>query len=203
VAAAFGDNLHMPAIALAAAAGMGTGAVSALRELGELVNYNAYGETVEDLHVPPLALFGRMAGFADPFDFIAAADTVPRLRRGFAEDMALARAVAPMIEDDRVAMIVLPRTAWARRVNGVFANELAREAPQRAHAVLVDTGEGFVVSVRAALERPVGADALCRQFATGGGRARAAGINLLPTADLERFAAALRAGPGTISGQGG
>jgi hypothetical protein len=201
VAAAFGDNLHGPAAALATAAGLEAGAMDALRELGELLNYNAYGESVADLHVPPQALFERMAAFADPLDFIVADPTVPRLRRGFADDMAQARAVAPLVADARVAMIVLPCTAWARRVNGVFANELARGAPQRAHAVLVDTGAGYVVSVRAALARPDGADTLCRQFATGGGRARAAGINLLPVADLERFAAALRDGLGARTGE--
>jgi hypothetical protein len=32
-----------------------------------------------------------------------------------------------------------------------------------------------------------GADEICRQFATGGGRKAAAGINRLPGTDLERF----------------
>jgi hypothetical protein len=39
---------------------------------------------------------------------------------------------------------------------------------------------GYTVSVRAPLTRRTGADALCRQFPTGGGRAAAAGINRLP-----------------------
>ena len=45
------------------------------------------------------------------------------------------------------------------------------------------------MSVRAPIERPRGADSLCMKFETGGGRAGAAGINLLPEADLERFLA--------------
>ena len=53
-----------------------------------------------------------------------------------------------------------------------------------------DTGTGaYAVSVRALLASPSGADALCRRFG-GGGRARAAGIDALPTADVERFLAA-------------
>jgi len=36
-----------------------------------------------------------------------------------------------------------------------------------------------------------GADELCRQFATGGGRKAAAGINRLPVADIEKFKDAL------------
>ena len=77
---------------------------------------------------------------------------------------------------------------------GCLANELANSQPQRTHAVLklhgTGTGMGaYEVSVRAPLASPSGADALCSRFG-GGGRARAAGIDGLPTADLERFLAA-------------
>jgi hypothetical protein len=44
-----------------------------------------------------------------------------------------------------------------------------------------------VVSVRAPINRPDGADALCRQFETGGGRKAAAGINQLPDSEYPRF----------------
>jgi hypothetical protein len=47
----------------------------------------------------------------------------------------------------------------------------------------------YAVSVRAPLASASGADALCSRFG-GGGRARAAGIDDLPAADLERFLAA-------------
>ena len=46
-----------------------------------------------------------------------------------------------------------------------------------------------MVSVRAPLASPSGADALCSRFG-GGGRARAAGIDGLPADDLKRFLAA-------------
>ena len=60
--------------------------------------------------------------------------------------------------------------------------------PDRAHALLTRLPEGgFVVSVRAPLIAPDGADALCRQFPTGGGRKAAAGINSLPESDYDAF----------------
>lgn len=192
VVAAFGDNLHAVANRLAATAGLAAAAIQALRELGELMNYNAYGETVDDLHVAPADLFARIATFEDPVRFAAADDFVPRLRAGMAADMQLAHGIAPLVAAAATAVIVLPALPWARRVNGVFANELARTYPQRAHAILVRTERGFVVSVRAPLVRPNGADTLCRGFASGGGRARAAGINDLPQADLARFCQAFR-----------
>ena len=50
---------------------------------------------------------------------------------------------------------------------------------------------GMQVSVRAPLDRPAGAAALCLEYATGGGREAAAGINHLPMdrvgAFTERF----------------
>lgn len=192
VTAAFGDNLHAVAHNLAATAGLEASATQTLRELGELMNYNAYGETVADLHVAPADLFARIAAFDNPLRFAATDDFVPRLRAGMAADLQLARGIAPLAADAFTVVLVLPAHPWARRVNGVFANELAREYPERAHAILVTTASGFVVSVRAPLARPSGADTLCRGFASGGGRARAAGINDLPKADLERFCRAFR-----------
>ena len=194
VTAAFGDNLHAVATQAARACGLADGEIAQLRELGELINYNAYGETEADLHLPPARLFERVAPYADPRDFIAADDLLAGLRAGFAEDMAAARAIAPVHCGGAVCH-VLPDAPWSRRVNGVFANELARAAPQQAHAVLVQrssaAGIGYTVSVRAPDARPSGADALCRQFAGGGGRGRAAGINWLPESELDRFKQAL------------
>jgi hypothetical protein len=47
--------------------------------------------------------------------------------------------------------------------------------------------------VRAPGAGPRSADALCRDFPTGGGRAAAAGIDNLPTERLEEFIARLEA----------
>jgi hypothetical protein len=48
-------------------------------------------------------------------------------------------------------------------------------------------GGGYLVSVRAPLNNKTGADELCRQFDTGGGRKAAAGINHLVEDQYERF----------------
>ena len=70
----------------------------------------------------------------------------------------------------------------------MFSNDLARDNPSRAHAVLVECGDDcYRVSVRAPLENKTGADELCRQFEGGGGRKAAAGINSLPENELGRF----------------
>jgi hypothetical protein len=85
---------------------------------------------------------------------------------------------------------MLPAEKWARRISGVFGNQLAVDSPTQAHAVLTAKPDGgYVVSVRAPLVAKAGADVLCSQFETGGGRKGAAGINHLPEAELGRFIA--------------
>jgi len=83
---------------------------------------------------------------------------------------------------------MLPNEKWSRRVSGVYANQLAQLSPARAHAILsLQADDTFVVSVRAPLLNKTGADDVCRQFETGGGRKAAAGINKLARQDLDRF----------------
>jgi hypothetical protein len=72
----------------------------------------------------------------------------------------------------------------------MLANERLRREPDCALAVLTPRAEGgLVVSVRVPEGRAMGADDFCRGFATGGGRKRAGGINHLPEAQLDAFAA--------------
>ena len=188
VVGAFGDNLHAPARRIAADLGLAESELQELRELGELLNYNGYGARLADLHFHPAELYRALREYADPREFFHNSPKLATLRRGFNGDLARARAAAPLQESAVGRIFQLPGRPWARRVAGVFANELAREAPELAHALLVEQEEGhLLVSVRAPLKRPQGADGLCRQFPTGGGRAAAAGINALPGQQRERF----------------
>ena len=87
---------------------------------------------------------------------------------------------------------MLPDAAWSRRVRGVLAHDLVQRAPDCGVAVLSPDGRGaYVVSVRAPLANRRGADVLCRQFASGEGRAGAAGIDRLPASQLDAFLSAL------------
>lgn len=191
VAAAFGDNLHDAARRVAEPLGLDETRLGALRELGECLNYNGYGDSLADLHFHPADLYRRLHGFADPFAFIAESPDFATLKAGYAADMAAARAVAPHVARDAGAVYVLPDAAWARRVSGVYANELAQAHPARAHAILTRSPKGhYVVSVRAPLANRTGADTLCMRFETGGGRKAAAGINVLPDSRVDDFVSA-------------
>lgn len=187
VVAAFGDNLIKSALRTAELLELEEREVQLLRELGEALNYNAYGDTVDDLHYHPADLFETLSHYRDPRDFVEAEPIFDVLRNAWQDDLARARNVAPERETAGGALYVLPDAAWSRRISGLFANQLAQEAPARAHAVLVKKPEGYSVSVRAALEKPVGAEALCAKYETGGGRKAAAGINHLPEGSLSDF----------------
>ncbi len=193
VSAAFGDNVPGAAIAAARALCLTPERIDALAELGRLVNYNAYGDSVDELHVHPERLFRNVQPYADPFDFIAAEACMTQLREGYREDLERARAVSPLWQDATHLAIALPDAPWARRVSGTFANELARAAPGRAHAVMTRRNGDLTVSIRAPMTRPQGADVLARTFHSGGGRAGAAGINRLPDERLGEFLSAFRA----------
>ena len=107
--------------------------------------------------------------------------------------MEKALGTKPHTADDATAVFIFPEAAFARRVSGVYANDLAQQNPTRAHAMLSTLpGDGYQVSVRAPLSNRTGADELCRQFDTGGGRKAAAGINFLPASDLDRFTDAFK-----------
>jgi len=181
VVGTFGDNFDAQAHRAIASLGYRPDQVAALRSLGIYLNYNGYGPSLEDLHIPPDALARRMRPYAEPLEFIAEDPAFPQLEAGYHEDMTRAAGLPPELVTERHGLYVLPDEPWARRVSGVLANQLAQQAPQRAHALLTRLpAGGFLVSVRAPLERGEGADALCRQFPTGGGRKAAAGINALP-----------------------
>ncbi|AHF04640.1 acetyltransferase [Marichromatium purpuratum 984] len=188
VVGTFGDNFDAAARQAAAPLGFDAPTLERLRELGIYLNYNGYGARVADLHVDPAQLFERLRPYADPREFIAADAVFAQLRDGYADDMARAEALRPEVDETAGRVFVLPDAPWARRVSGVFANAQAQGAPERAHALLTRLPEGgFLVSVRAPLARPDGADALCRQFPSGGGRKAAAGINHLTEDDYPRF----------------
>lgn len=191
VTAAFGDNLHQSANNAADGLNMSTEDMDKLEKLGTLLNYNGYGATVDDLFFAPDELFKKLLPYENPLDFVNEDDTFSTLENGYNSDMSNARAVSAELASDNCAMFVFPMEKWSRRVGGVYGNLLARENPDRAHALLsAISDDSFQVSVRAPINRREGADELCRQFASGGGRKAAAGINVLPASEVENFSSA-------------
>ncbi|MFG6456131.1 hypothetical protein [Roseateles sp. BYS96W] len=188
ITGAFGDNLLSVAEKLAQERGHGDEATLQLRNLGLLLNYNAYGETVQDLHFHPQALYEALHAFESPFDFVVSSPHYQALADGYRDDQQHAQSLRPHRESDDGALYLLPAAPWARRLSGTLANALTQRSPGACVALLTARAEGgYVVSVRT--RAGVGADVLCRRYADGNGRAGAAGIDRLPEAELDRFIA--------------
>jgi single-stranded DNA-specific DHH superfamily exonuclease len=191
ITAAFGDNLIDSAERLSQSLSLSLNQLNQLRGLGVCLNYNGYGNTVSDLHFSPDNLYRELVAYTSPFEYIATNDSsYQQLLAGYAEDMAKAKLIKEEYSTSAIALYRLPDEAWARRISGVYSNDLANKMPERAHAIISYNAQGgFQVSVRAPLVNKTGADELCAFFATGGGRKSAAGINHLPFDDLPLFIA--------------
>jgi len=188
VVAAFGDNLGSAALGLAQSLKLDKDQQAALQELGENLNYNAYGETESDLLIPPADLYRMVKRYTDPFHLMRKESLLGRLDKERVSDLKQALAIAPQRVSGKSDAYVLPDEPWSRRVSGTFANHLATVVPNRAHAVLTRNARGgYTISVRSPLEGKSTALGFCKLFATGGGRLHAAGINHLEPARLEEF----------------
>lgn len=189
IAAAYGDNMNASAEKLVKGHNVSIEDASLLKEFGIYINYNGYGSTVDDLHFTPLELFNLLVKFENPLDLIKQPNSVfYKLQAAYKADMKSAER-AKVLEDTSILKVVeLDDAAWARRVSGVFGNELANRSPDKAHAVVTTNAQGnYTVSLRAPLNNKMGAGDICAQFPTGGGRAAAAGINELPKDMLNDF----------------
>ena len=202
IAAAFGDNMHASASDLAQKVGLSELQKNQLNELGTYINYNGYGQELSDLHFHPAALYQSLLEYHDPFVLINQENSIfSQLKAAYLADMAKARTADVLSDNDIVKTIVLEDAAWSRRVSGVFGNDLANQAPDKAHIVItlnpievdlqsknkIQNEQSYTLSLRAPLNNKQGAGDICAQFPTGGGRAAAAGVNALPKGRLVEF----------------
>jgi len=193
IAAAFGDNMTAVAIALSKEQGLTGSEQKQLKDLGIYINYNSYGRNVDDLHFAPADLYKVLLNYANPFDLInESGSAFAQLKAGYEQDMANAQSAEVCADNYICKVLQLADEPWAHRISGVFGNDLANQSPDKAHAILTINNQGnFTVSVRAPLNNKQGADEVCSQFATGGGRAAAAGINDLPIEKVSEFISTL------------
>lgn len=184
--AAFGDNLPQVGRLLARQLGMSDRDTHSLEQLGQVLNYNAYGEQIDDLHVAPDRLYETLHQFAEPLDFIVEAPEYRLLVDSYRSDTAQMGSVTAHWQCTHGAIYILPCERWARRVSGIFAN--AHTHAGHSCAVLIEKTDGsYLVSVRSGEPDDRPAHGLCGGFDSGGGRRLAAGINCLPSYRLGEF----------------
>ena len=186
ITAAYGDNLFSKADSEADKLGLTELEKSQLKAFGTYINYNGYGSDLADLHFAPEDLFNELLKYKSPLDAINDQESVYYvLEKAYKADMQKAADAKVLHNCNTAKVILLDDAPWARRVSGVLGNDLANQAPNKAHAVLTYNNKGsYTVSVRAPLNNKQGAVDVCSQFVTGGGRAAAAGINDLHESKL-------------------
>ncbi|GAA4409400.1 acetyltransferase [Quisquiliibacterium transsilvanicum] len=190
----FGDNMNGTAQGLAAALGLDDARRARWQELGECLNYNAYGLSEEDLVYRPAQLYGALSPYADPDRFIEQEPHFERLRQARSADLERALECPAELLGRNAVLHLLPDAAWARRVSGSFANHALNADPERAHAIATPRpGTGLLqVSLRLPRSSAASAHELVRPFG-GGGRRGAAGIDALDPSELPRLAERLAA----------
>jgi hypothetical protein len=189
--AAFGDNLPATGDGLAKAAGANATESALLRESGVLLNYNAYGEEPGDVCFDPADLAQKISNFPSALDFCHEESFFQPLHAQFSADQAHFELLEIIMDTAPARAYLVPNQPWARRYMATWANERILAYPTQALALLHPREDGtYQVSIRAprvkAGTEHSAAD-LAGEFATGGGRKLAAGINILPGIDLSRF----------------
>src|SRR5437763_1187678 len=84
-------RLEDPARELATPLGLDAARLTVLRELGENLAYNAYGDSEADLIAHPAALYRTLSRYADPFRLIAEEPLLGRIDAARRRDLSLAR----------------------------------------------------------------------------------------------------------------
>jgi oligoribonuclease NrnB/cAMP/cGMP phosphodiesterase (DHH superfamily) len=193
--AAYGDNLIVPAQSLGKNSGFNHESLNMLQRLGMYINYNSYGSSLSDLFFHPDVLYRHLQQYDSPLDFMAEDSYIYNtLDAGYREDLAKAKASPYLYQSAMAAVVFFHNEKWARRVSGAYINELANQYPDRAHAVITEnTDNTCTISIRRPVNREtLPADQLARQFASGGGRKSAAGINALHTDQVDQFIEAFK-----------
>ena len=188
IATAFGDNHMDLAMNMAKSENLSEEQITVLKQIGLVVNYNSYGQTVEDLFYSPeeIAEAVKACG-SDIFRFTEQSDIFPTLLENFSADMSSAVCQEPYSIGESTMIYTLPNEAWTHRIMGSFSNHLVSTNKDLACAIAVLNSDGtYRISVRSSLNNPHGAGDLCKKFG-GGGREKAGGVNNLDESELDNF----------------
>ena len=123
---------------------------SGSRRSGIAINYNAYGETIADLHVPPVELAAEMLPFARPAGVRGRVGRVQTTGGRDAETTWSSRnGSSPARQAPGAVVFMLPDAAWARRASGTLANDKAKAHAGSAVAIVSPKTDGRLSGFRA------------------------------------------------------
>lgn len=184
IVGAFGDNLHEQADKLNP--GFSDRNMGYLKEVGETLNYNGYGNTENDLNFHPKDVYLDLSKYDSPFDYRNKSEVYDTIHNQKCIDKHELSNSEVLYEGNAGKVVLLPRSDASVRYSGIYSNQLVTDNPLLAFLILTTVDENhYRVSIRSPKTRPTGADVLASNFETGGGRAKAAGINMLHKSKLK------------------
>jgi len=186
ICGAYGDNLHEQAEKLNPC--FNEYAMLILREIGETLNYNGYGNEESDLVVHPKDVYLDLERFRSPFQYRKNSKIYAKINQQMKSDELELNSSEVLHTSSMGDVILLPNTKASIRYSGIYSNKQTTNNPNKAFAILTNINESnYRVSIRSPKDNPTGASKLALQFPTGGGREKAAGINELPKTELKNF----------------
>lgn len=178
----FGDNLYELGLEECKKNNLNSEESLLLKELGELVNYNSYGENIADLNYHPIDVFDELMLYDSPLDLVKEKNSIFfKLKECYSNDLEeVIESVEELHNDNYCKVFLLPNKISSRRISGIFGNQKAIEFDNQSILILTYNEDGsYRVSIRAPINQRYGASNIAKKFSGGGGREAAAGINAL------------------------
>ena len=186
ICGAYGDNLHEQAEKLNP--NFSSENMRKLKEIGETLNYNGYGNKESDLTVHPKDVYLDIKNYESPFQYRKKSEVYNKIFTQMKSDESELSSSEIIHDSDIGKVILLPNSTASIRYSGIYSNQQTTNSPNKAFAILTLVGDdNYRISIRSPKNNPYGASKLALQFPTGGGREKAAGINELPINQLKNF----------------
>ena len=186
ICGAYGDNLHEQAEKLNPCFSEMT--MLQLKEIGETLNYNGYGNEESDLTVHPKDVYLDIQKYRSPFQYRKLSEIYNKINTQMKSDETELNSSEILHTSETGNIILLPNTKASIRYSGIYSNKQTTDNPDKAFAILTEINDdNYRVSIRSPKNNPYEASTLALSFPTGGGREKAAGINELPKTELKKF----------------
>jgi len=186
ICGAYGDNLHEQAQKLNP--NFSKENLLKLKEIGETLNYNGYGNEESDLTVHPKDVYLDIKDYESPFQYREKSEVYNKIFTQMKSDESELSSSDILHDTETGKVILLPNSKASIRYSGIYSNQQTTENPDKAFAILtLVNDDNYRISIRSPKSNPFGASKLALQFPTGGGREKAAGVNELPKTELHTF----------------
>ena len=159
-----------------------------LKEIGETLNYNGYGNQESDLTVHPKDVYLDIQKYKSPFQYKKLSEIYNKINTQMKSDETELNS-SEILHTSKTGNIILLPTQKHLLDTRIYSNKQTTDNPSKAFAILTNINEDtYRISIRSPKNNPVGASKLALSFPTSGGREKdLVKINELPKTELKNF----------------